>query len=64
MEKSNSINYLFANNHYKVDTSTRPPFVKIEELNSELSAEYKFYITNRDNFDSILYEKCLKIKNI
>ena len=51
-----------SSNSFMPNNVTRPPFVKIE-LNLDSSQEKIFYSTEVDNFDSILYEKCLKSQN-
>jgi hypothetical protein len=57
------LNVLFINNHFVPMNGGRPHQVKIEEMNCESEEEKIFYSTNVDSFDSLLFEKCLKLKN-
>jgi Icc-related predicted phosphoesterase len=60
MDKQNA---LFINNHFVPLSNGRPHQVKIEEMDADSAQEKIFYSTTVDSFDSVLYEKCLKLKN-
>jgi hypothetical protein len=53
---------IFTNNSYVPITTSRPPNIKIEEINPHLNQ--RNIVTEVDIFDQQLYEKCLKLKNI
>lgn len=60
---SSNYSNLLVNNNFVPITKTRPPFIKIEELDSETENSDKIFCTTEiDTFDILLYEKIVKVK--